>query len=200
MNQTRYLKGECSECRGHIEFPAEATGTTIECPHCGKPTDLLLAAPSAQPSLPRKKIILTVATITLLVLGLGAALVALNKAQDWMARQKPVPPPPVSPATNAQPTADDPATKAGFKVTPINLEKTKGSSLVYAVGTIANPAARQRFGVKVQIDLLDGSGEKLGVATDYQQVLEPKGKWQFKALVVDSKAVSAKLASIKEDQ
>src|SRR2546421_1809692 len=128
---TRYLKGECNECGGHIEFPADSTGTSIECPHCGKMTDLLLAVPSAQPLLPRKKIILTVVTIVLLVLGLGAALVALNKAQDWLARQKPAPLP-VSPATNVQPTADDPATKAGFKVTRINLEKTAGSSLVYA--------------------------------------------------------------------
>lgn len=200
MNQTRYLKGECSECGGHIEFPAEAAGTSIECPHCGKTTELLLTAPAAQPSLPRKKIILTVFTIALLVLGLGAALVALNKAQDWMARQKPVPPVPVSAPATVPAAADDPAAKAGFKVTPINLEKTAGSSLVYAVGTVANPAARQRFGVKVEIDLLDGTGEKLGVATDYQQVLEPKGKWQFKALVVDSKAVSARLATIKEDQ
>ena len=34
------------------------------------------------------------------------------------------------------------------------------------------------------------SSAKLGVATDYQQVLEPRGTWQFKALVVDSLLVS----------
>ena len=200
MNTIRYLKGLCSECGGHLEFPADSTGMTIDCPHCGKPTELLLALPSGQPSLPRKRIILAVFTIVLLALGLGAALVALNQAQNWVARQKP--PPPLSAATEptAPPTADDQAAKAGFQVTAINLEKTAGSSLIYAVGTLTNPSDRQRFGVKIEIDLFDAAGQKLGAAKDYQQVLEPKGKWQFKALVVDSKAASAKVASVKEDQ
>lgn len=200
MSQTKYLKGECSECGGHLEFPADSTGMTIDCPHCSKPTELLLAAPSEQPSLPRKRIILTLSTIVLLALGLGAALVALNRAQNWVARQKPAPPLPVSAPTPGPPAAEDLATKTGFKVTPINLEKTTGSSLIYAVGTVSNPASRQRFGVKIEIDLFDVDEKKLGVATDYQQVMEPKSKWQFKALVVDSKAVSGKVGSIKEDQ
>ena len=200
MNTTKYLKGVCSECGGHLEFPADSTGTTIDCPHCGKPTELLLALPSERPSLPRKRIVLTLLTIVLLALGLGAALVALNRAQNWIARQKPPPPLPAGAAATAPPPADDPAAKAGFQVTAINLEKTAGSSLIYAVGTLTNPSERQRFGVKIAIDLFDDAGQKLGVATDYQQVLEPKGKWQFKALVVDSKAASAKVASIKEDQ
>src|SRR5258705_3797440 len=200
MNTTKYLKGICSECGGHLEFPADSTGMTIDCPHCGKPTELLLALPSEQPSLPRKRIALTVLTIVILALGLGAALVALNRAQNWIARQKPAPPLPAGAAATSQPPADDPAAKAGFQVTAINLEKTAGSSLIYAVGTLTNPSERQRFGVKIEIDLFDAAGQKLGAAKDYQQVLEPKGKWQFKALVVDSKAVSAKFASVKEDQ
>jgi hypothetical protein len=80
------------------------------------------------------------------------------------------------------------------------LEKTAGTSLVCAVGTVNNPTKRQRFGVKVELALLDAVGQKLGTATDYRQVLEPGGQWRFKALVVDSKAVSAKVESIKEDQ
>ena len=59
---------------------------------------------------------------------------------------------------------------------------------------------RQRFGVKVHLDLFDASGKKVGEATDYQPVLEPNGQWNFKALVVSSKAASAKIGAIKEDQ
>lgn len=72
--------------------------------------------------------------------------------------------------------------------------------MVYAAGTVKNSSNRKRFGVKVELALLDRAGQKLGTATDYRQVLEPGGQWRFKALVVDSKAVSAKLESIKEDQ
>jgi hypothetical protein len=82
----------------------------------------------------------------------------------------------------------------------VTIEKTPGSSLVYAVGTVKNPEVRQRFGVRVELDLLDARGEKVGTAKDYQQVLEPGAEWHFKALVVESKAASAKVAAIKEDQ
>ena len=200
MNTTKYLKGECGQCHGHLEFPADSTGMIIDCPHCGKPTELLLTPPSEKSWVPRKKLVFALVTILLLILGLGAALMALKRAEDWVARQKPAPPVETARAKTETAPADDIATKAGFQVTAISLEKASDSSLIYAVGKVKNPSARQRFGVKVELDLLDQSGQKLGVATDYQQVLEPKGNWQFKALVMDSKAVSVKLASIKEDQ
>jgi hypothetical protein len=50
------------------------------------------------------------------------------------------------------------------------------------------------------VDLFDVSGKKVGTAKDYHPTMEPTSQWRFKALVVDSKATSAKLASIKDDQ
>src|SRR2546423_15082904 len=108
--------------------------------------------------------------------------------------------PTVSQGQTSQPEAEDPVTRAGFGVGPVDLEKVKGSSLVYATGTLTSLTNRQRYGVKIELDLLDGSGKKVGQAKDYQQVMEPNGQWHFKALVVDSKAASAKVASVKEDQ
>jgi len=103
-------------------------------------------------------------------------------------------------ANAATPTHADSAAPGGFRVSAITLEKTPGSSLVYAVGTLTNPSDRQRFGVKVELDLLDSAGQKVGTTKDYQQVIEPKGQWRFRALVVGSKAASARLASVMEDQ
>jgi hypothetical protein len=68
------------------------------------------------------------------------------------------------------------------------------------VGTVTNPLDRQRFGVKVEIDLLDAAGNKVGTASDYAQVIEPKAAWHFKALVVAAKPAGAKLASITEEK
>src|SRR5439155_22920642 len=122
MNRTKYLKGECRECGGHLEFPAEAAGLTTDCPHCGKPTELLLAAPPEEPSVPRKAIVWTVSAILILSLGLAGALVALNRAQKWAARQQSRTPAKASASasTNAQPApapqAEDPAMEAGYKV------------------------------------------------------------------------------------
>src|SRR5258707_14947623 len=88
MGQTKYLKGECQQCRGHIEFPVETTGMTIDCPHCGKPTELLLISPPEEPSVPRKAIIWTGIAALILGLGLAGSLLALKRAQTWSARQK----------------------------------------------------------------------------------------------------------------
>src|SRR5688572_3611989 len=45
---------QCSECGGHIEYPAEDTGQTTACPHCQQQTrlfwdDKLAAPPIARP-------------------------------------------------------------------------------------------------------------------------------------------------------
>ena len=75
-----------------------------------------------------------------------------------------------------------------------------GSSLVHAVGTVTNPSAKRRFGVRIEVDLFDAAEKKIGTAKDYQPVIEPNGEWNFRALVLPSKAASAKLAWVKEDQ
>ncbi len=202
MNQTKYLKGECQHCHGHIEFPAESAGLTIDCPHCGKQTELLLALPKDEPTIPRATIIYTVIAVIILAAGLAGAMIALKMAQRKVGHKKEevVAQGPLVTATNAVPDADDPIVQAGFQVSPITIEKTKGSSLVYAVGTLTNAADRQRFGVKILFDLFDESGQKVGVAKDYQQVIEPKGEWKFRALVVASKTMSAKVASVTEEK
>jgi hypothetical protein len=200
------LKGECRECGGHIEFPAESAGMMIDCPHCGKGTELLLALPPEEPGVPRRTIVWMVAGTLVLLLGLGASLVALKLAQRRWGRGV------IAPAREATPVAktnavDVPALNpadvevgGGFRVSAITLEKTPGSSLVYAVGTLTNPSDRQRFGVKVELDLLDSAGQKVGATKDYQQIIEPNGQWRFRALVVGNRATAARVASVKEDQ
>jgi len=87
-----------------------------------------------------------------------------------------------------------------LKVSSIVLRKTSGSSLVYAIGTVRNESDQQRFGVTVELDLLDPAGKKIGTAKDYAKVIEPRKDWRFRALVVAPKTASAKLARIREDE
>src|SRR6185369_4311221 len=84
---SKYLKGECQQCGGHVEFPAEAAGTSIECPHCGKATDLLLAVPKSEPSVPTKAIVYTVIAIVILVGGLIGTQIALKRAKRLVAQK-----------------------------------------------------------------------------------------------------------------
>jgi len=201
MKQTKFLTGECQHCHGPIEFPAESAGLTTDCSHCRKQTELLLALPKEEPTIPRATIVYTIIAVIILGAGLAGAIVALKMAQRKAAHNKVevVPQAPIR-STNATAVAASPVVEAGFRISPVTLEKIKGSSLVYAVGTLTNTAARQRFGVRAQFDLLDENGNKVGDAKDYQQVIEPHGEWKFRALVVAAKVASAKIASVTEEK
>lgn len=87
-----------------------------------------------------------------------------------------------------------------FIITAGQLEPTPGSSLVYVTGKVRNPTDRQRFGVKVRFALRDASGALIGSATDYEPVIDPQGEWSFKAMVMESKTVTAQLSGISEDK
>jgi len=86
----------------------------------------------------------------------------------------------------------------GLKPGPVAFAKTPNSRLTYAVGTIRNDTDRQRFGVKVLLDVLDANGEKVGTTTDYTQFIDAHKDWTFKAQVAESKGTAAKILSISE--
>jgi hypothetical protein len=205
MPGTKYLKGECAHCGGHLEFPAEAAGMTADCPHCGKETELLLAAPKDEGGIPARIIVWTIVAVLVLGAGLGAAMYALKRAQRWAERQKQVAAPiqtSTAAPTNPPPVevAPDVIAQAGFRVSEVKLEKAPGTSLVHAVGTLENISTKTRYGVTVQLELLNGEGKKIGTSTDYQNAMEPGAKWTFQAPVVNSKATSVKVSGVSEQQ
>ena len=79
------------------------------------------------------------------------------------------------------------------------MEKTKGSSLVYAVGTLKNDSEYERYGVRLNLDLFNSKGAKIGTATDYKESLTPHQEWQFHAMVLEPKTAKVELGTIKED-
>jgi hypothetical protein len=193
---TKNLSGECQLCGGRFEFPAEAAGLTGECPHCGQPTDCLLAPPPEEKSPAQTRaVIYSVVAVVILAGGLIGAFVALKRAQRLVSQRQEARTPAV--ATKPSPPAD-PFAQISFRVSPVTLEKSVGTSLVYAQGTVVNTTNRQRFGVKLELDLFDAGGQWVAKASDYQGVIEPNAEWQFRALVVETKAASAKIAAIKE--
>jgi hypothetical protein len=206
MSEDNYLTCSCKECGNHIEFPESAAGTTVACPHCGQWTELLTEeAPKASSRTGVKSGVIG-------VIGCAVAAAAVGGYFFWQHHQaatnQPAPPLPVkvvTPPTNVPPkvvpavpeikqkSPDD------LKAGPVQLDKTKGSSLVYAVGTVTNDSEFQRFGVRIELELFNSNGKQLGTAKDYKDVIEPHREWHFHALIPDSKAASAKVSSIKED-
>jgi len=197
--QTKKLRGECQHCGQLIEFEAESIGTAADCPHCGQPTELMLALPPGADSPGRTKAIIFTIAVLVIVIGGGAGIMlALKRAQRISAQKKGSVAMAAPTQTPTQPA--DPFTPLGFQTSAVTLEKVDGTSLVYARGTITNRANRQRFSVRVELDLLDSNGSKLGSATDYCATIEPNSEWRFRAQVLDKKAASAKIAAIKEDK
>ena len=207
MSNNNFLKGECHQCAGHLEFPADAVGESIACPHCGQPTTLSAPVPPDKIMVSRR-IWLTAAVVVLVVLnGLAAIYFLMKKTGREVIPQTNTAPkaPTNSSAVPTTPLVIQPKSPDGertneFAISPIKLEKTPGSSLVYVTGKIQNLTSRQRFGVKIEFGLFDTNATAVGKATDYQPVLEPNGDWRFKAMVMESQAVSARLNSICEDQ
>lgn len=87
-----------------------------------------------------------------------------------------------------------------FAVSPVKLEKAPGSTLVYVIGKLRNLSGQTRYGVKLEFGLSDTNHQPVGIATDYHSTLEPYGEWNFRAMILESKAVSAHFRSVKEDQ
>lgn len=193
---TKNLSGECQHCGGRFEFPAEAAGLTGECPHCGKQTECLLASlPDEESPAQARAIIYTAVAVVILVGGLIGAFVALRRAQRQFGR-------PLTVQTrhggDNAPKPADPFAQMNFRVGAVTLEPTPGTKLVHAVGSLVNTTNRQRFGVKVELDLFDGAGQWVAKTSDYQGVIEPNAEWTFRAPVLEAKAAFAKIVSIKE--
>jgi hypothetical protein len=111
--------------------------------------------------------------------------------------------PPPAPTMTPAVTPKGPKLIGDLKVTQVALDQpkgAKGSRLVYVTGVLKNESDHQRFGVRVELDLLDATTNKVGTATDYRQMLEPRATWQFRALVTDRRTVGARLAGVKEDE
>ncbi|MDB6066222.1 MAG: hypothetical protein JWR26_2430 [Pedosphaera sp.] len=209
MSEGKYLKCSCKLCGNHIEFPQEAVGATVNCPHCGQPTVLSAGDRSGKPALGSGVGLIAVVGILIIVgAGVGVWFWLHGRQQAGVAMAQAVKvadaPLPRSKQTNdpvvAQAVEKPKKSADDLKVGAVALEKTKGSSLVYAVGKVKNDSDFQRFGVRIELDLMDKTGAKIGTAKDYIGILEPRHDWEFRALIPVSKAAEAKVASIREEE
>ncbi len=207
-----YAKCSCQHCGGHIEFPTEGAGQIVKCPHCG--SDTVLSFSHSAPvevgggAAARKRIFLVFGIVALVVAVAGTG--AFLYVKRWLRANEDFTVAGPAPATNVSPMAKSPGPPPkpapppdpwhGLKAGPVVLEKAGDGHLVYAVGTVRNDSQRQRFGVKVELDIFDTQDNRVGSATDYAQVIEPGKEWKYRALVTDRKAAKARLNKITEQE
>ena len=103
-----YLKTACQHCGGHLEFPADAAGAKVPCPHCHAETVLNPLAEPSTPEFPDEEKLLariqrssqegddplqrSVKKVAILAGILVLLLVALAVAAAWLSHLKKRPP------------------------------------------------------------------------------------------------------------
>jgi hypothetical protein len=206
MPETKFLKCTCESCGGGIEFPAEGIGSTVPCPHCGWQTELKLETPAVETAQRPRSFKWIIAGAGILVVGGVAIIMILIVAQRRMERigreasQARVVRPGKTNAAAAKITAAPLTLTNGFSVSKTVIEKTSGSSLAYASGSLKNDTDKQRFGVTVELELMDSKGGKIGTAKDYAAIIEPNMEWKFRALLVQKNVAAARVANVKEQE
>jgi hypothetical protein len=210
MANRDYIKSACRHCAGHIEFPAEAAGQTVVCPHCGQATELASDGSPNKTRSSRRLWLGIIGAVCLVAAGVLGALWLMQQAgKGGVSDESPT----AVASSNANPQVASPNSSVAiplatafreqtnaFDILPFKLASTPGSSLVYVTGAVQNLSGRQRFGVKIVFGLYDTNGHAVGSAEDYQSVLDPHADWRFRALVIQSKTASARFNSISEAQ
>jgi hypothetical protein len=124
VSDERYLKSTCTVCDGHIEFPADAVGAQITCPHCGGKTVLTVNIPPPLPAsaalikggkkgLPGKSVALAAVLLILVGGGLAAFLTFSKHGGSDDKAPKAAPTPGQNSDANAAPGAGSPTTGTG---------------------------------------------------------------------------------------
>ncbi len=205
MPETKFLKCACESCGGRIEFPADGIGSTVPCPHCGWHTELKLenpVVPTAPFSRSLKWIIAGAVILCVGFVAIVAILISARRMMEKARRDQPEIQAVRSAKTNL--AISRPATPVigksinDFSISPVAIDKTR--SLAYAAGVLKNETDKQRFGVTVELELLDSGGKQIGTARDYKDLIEPRAEWKFRALLVQKNVAAARVASVKEQE
>jgi hypothetical protein len=198
---------------------------TINCPHCGKNTVLGVSSGTSPTAGESKKVLGVAVALMVVITGAVVAFIWPQKQKVSAAAPPPIAvaapvvpvtktnkpvsrpvsqPAPVANTANepASSTVDEPVSSTinDFDVSKISLQKTLGSGLVYAVGTLKNDVGRQRYGVKIVLNQLDEKGQNLGVVSDYVSVVDPQDTWRFKAVLTSPHVAKVTVAVIREQQ
>lgn len=218
MNEPEYLRGRCDHCGGDIEFPENAVGQSTACPLCQQ-TTILVPIPATVGTAPapakggRKRGVVFAMLGAIGIAVAGVVMSSMRKSDSdgtttqTTNRSENTPTPSAASTTGTAPVATNtvpvsptkPRSIEDLKTGPVSLEKAKNSSLVYAVGVLRNESDHQRFGVTVEVELTDARGNSAGTAKDYRAVIEPRQEWQFRALILNSKATAGTVAKIREE-
>jgi hypothetical protein len=194
------LRGQCQHCGGRFDFPAEMIGTSRSCPHCGKETEMLLERPRAESEVPKRMVVYCVLAIAILGLGLVATTYALQRARSIAQRKNPAAAQAGNSVAQTSPGGPFVVQTNDFYITAAAVRKPTGEPLSLAFGVLSNGLNRPRLGVSLTFDVLDRQGQKIGTTMDSIILVEPLGKWQFRAPLLQTNAAAVRFVHVHEEK
>jgi len=196
----KQLRGLCQHCGGRFDFPAEVIGNTGPCPHCGKDTEMMLEKPKAESEVPKRMVVYCVLAVVILGLGLAATNFALKRARSMAQGKNPAGATPGGTAPRNAPAGPLVVQTNDFFITAATVQKPEGEPLPLALGVLSNGLSRPRLGVRLTLDVLDARGQKIGTTMDSIILVEPLGKWQFRAPLLQTNAAGVRFAGVHEEK
>lgn len=197
MSATKFLKCSCRHCGGRIEYPAEAAGLTLDCPHCAAQTELIVEVPEIEASRPRRTwLVWTGIGVLLVLVGMTAWVAVTLKRIERRTASKSRGVATTAAAANA--TAKSPLVLNNFEISDVRV--IREGSLSYVVGTLKNTLPKQRFSARAEVELLDEAGRSVGLVSDYAPSIEPHGEWRFRALILKGAPAEGRITRIREQQ
>jgi hypothetical protein len=206
---------ECPKCREKSQLPplekprASGSPSLYEpeslppkaCPECGAPlhpADRECRVCARRRGWKRAALI-GVPAIAVVALAIAAALLLAHR----LARQRPQPasenPPTESPKEIPKPKVKTPKSLSDLKVGEFTLKKTRGEEVNFAAGDIENDSENLFRRLKVNLDLLDAQGAKIGAVNEVITELPPHGVWHVMARITEPKTVSIRFSGLSEE-
>jgi len=202
MKEGSELKCTCAHCGHSIEYTIEEAGKTLECPNCKEKSLLPLAEtpnqrPASKPgqtpsnSKPVNRVGIGIAGV--LIIGTMVLLPQLLHRHETPANVET--PPAVLPQP---PRTKMPKSLNDLKIGSFTLQR-RDNDLWFVVGDIANVSDTLHRGIKVELELRDAQGLKVGSLDAFINELVPHGMWHVLARTSDPRAASVRVAGIKEE-
>lgn len=185
MIDDSFRKTSCTHCGGHIEYPPEAVGMTVPCPHCFAATTLPGNDVKGRPSHWRW------------VFGLGILLL-VGASAGWFLFHFQHPNADLQSSVIPQPPPADLQRLKELAFWDIALERKEGSTITHAVGRVLNESKHTRYGIEIHLQIADELGRPVGNAKDYIERLDAGQNGHFRALVIKREAATARVIRVTE--
>jgi hypothetical protein len=201
------LKCVCVHCDEFIHYPVEKVGQVAECPNCKQKSRLPPPPEPSQPATktpkPRQPPVQTSPSRWIFIaVAVGLFALAAVLVPSTLRRLRPAPVDQNIPATHTDlppPVVKRARSLNDLKIGSFSLQPLPGTDSRMAAGDIQNVSETVHQGIKVELEVRDAQGLKIGTLDAFINELDAHATWHVLARTSDPRAATVRVAGIKEE-